>query len=46
MIDTNINTLGTLKAAGYASKSIKTELRDNLIAALRAGKPSFPTMHG
>jgi magnesium chelatase subunit I len=46
MIHTNINTLGALKAAGYASKSIKTELRDNLITALRAGKPSFPTMHG
>ena len=46
MIDTNIQTLGALKAAGYASKSIKTELRDNLIAALKAGKPSFPSMHG
>ena len=46
MIDTNIHTLGALKAAGYTSKSIKTELRDNLIASLRAGKPSFPSMHG
>ena len=46
MIDTNIHTLGALKAAGYASKSIKTELRDNLIAALKAGKPTFPSMHG
>ncbi len=46
MIDTNIHTLGALKAAGYASKSIKTELRDNLIVALKAGRPSFPSMHG
>jgi magnesium chelatase subunit I len=46
MIDTNIHTLGALKAAGYTSKSIKTELRDNLIASLRTGKPSFPSMHG
>lgn len=46
MIDTNIQTLGALKAAGYTSKSIKTELRDNLIVALKAGRPSFPSMHG
>jgi magnesium chelatase subunit I len=46
MIDTNIHTLGALKAAGYTSNSINTELRDNLIASLRAGKPSFPSMHG
>jgi magnesium chelatase subunit I len=41
-----IHTLGALKAAGYTPKSIKNELRDNLIAVLKAGKPSFPTMHG
>ena len=41
-----ILTLGALKAAGYTPKSIKNELRDNLIAVLKAGKPSFPTMHG
>ena len=41
-----IHTLGALKAAGYAPKSIKNELRDNLIAVLKAGKPSFRTMHG
>jgi magnesium chelatase subunit I len=46
MIDTTINTLGALKAAGYTSKSIKTELRDNLIAALKSGKKTFPDMHG
>ncbi len=45
-MNSTINTLGALKAAGYASKSIKTELRDNLIAALKAGETTFPGMHG
>jgi magnesium chelatase subunit I len=45
-MDTTINTLGALKASGYQSKSIKTELRDNLIAALKTGEPTFPGMHG
>ena len=31
-MDTTIKTLGALKASGYTSKSIKTELRDNLIS--------------
>jgi magnesium chelatase subunit I len=39
-------TFGALKASGYQSKSIKTELRDNLIAALQSGKETFPGMHG
>lgn len=41
-----ISTLGQLKAAGYVSKSIKNELRDNLIAKLQSGQDSFPNMHG
>lgn len=41
-----ISTLGQLKAAGYVSKSIKNELRDNLIAKLQSGQASFPNMHG
>ncbi|NBR15564.1 MAG: magnesium chelatase, partial [Crocinitomicaceae bacterium] len=45
-MDTTINTLGALKAAGYISKSIKTELRDNLIAALKTNTTTFPGMHG
>lgn len=45
-MNSTINTLGALKATGYASKSIKTELRDNLIAALKAGETTFPGMHG
>jgi magnesium chelatase subunit I len=45
-MDTTIKTLGALKASGYTSKSIKTELRDNLISALKSGKPTFPQMLG
>ena len=45
-MDTTINTIGALRAAGYTSKSIKTELRDNLIESLKTGKPTFPGMHG
>jgi magnesium chelatase subunit I len=45
-MNTSISTFGAMKAAGYQSKSIKTELRDNLIAALQEGKETFPGMHG
>ena len=45
-MDTTINTFGALKAAGYASKSIKNELRDNFISALKSGETTFPHMHG
>lgn len=43
---TTIHTLGALKASGYCSKNIKNELRDNLIAVLKSGRPSFANMHG
>ena len=33
--DLAIKTLGKLKASGYTSRSVKEELRDNLIAALK-----------
>ena len=46
MTTSSINTLGALRASGYTSKSIKTELRDNLIASLKTGNPTFPGMHG
>ncbi len=38
---TRIRTLGELKRAGYRSRSVKQELRENLIAALREGRPLF-----
>lgn len=42
----HIQTLGQLKAAGYQTKSIKDELRDNLRAKIKAGVPVFEGVHG
>jgi magnesium chelatase subunit I len=41
-----IKTLGELKASGYVPKSVKEELRDNLIARLKAGKSVFDGIYG
>jgi magnesium chelatase subunit I len=42
----NITTLGQLKAAGYISRSIKDELRQNLIQKLKSKSPAFPGILG
>jgi len=39
-------TLGALRASGYHSKSVKDELRDNLIVKLRKGEPVFTGILG
>ncbi|WBU88719.1 magnesium chelatase [Cellulophaga omnivescoria] len=44
-IDT-IKTLGDLKKAGYQSKSIKDELRDNLIDKIKNKETTFTGIHG
>ena len=41
-----INTIAQLKASGYQPKSIKQELRDNLIDKLKAGEEVFPGIWG
>ena len=41
-----IKTLGELKQAGYQSKSIKDELRDNLIENIKNKKTTFEGIHG
>ena len=41
-----IKNLGELKASGYQSKSIKDELRDNLIKHMEAGTTVFEGVHG
>jgi magnesium chelatase subunit I len=41
-----IKTLGELKAAGYTPRSIKQELRDNLIERLTKGKEVFEGIYG
>ena len=38
----NIHTLGELKAAGYQTKSVKDELRDNLVEKIKKGEDAFP----
>lgn len=42
----NINTLGALKNNGFAYKSIKTELRQNLIQLKKDKKDTFTGVHG
>lgn len=42
----NIITLGELKKSGYTPKSIKEEIRQNLIARLEKGQESFPGILG
>ena len=39
-------TVGELKASGYADRSVKEELRDNLLSRLQSGRPLFPSIVG
>ncbi len=41
-----IKTIGDLKATGYKSRSIKDELRDNLVEHIRMGTEPFEGIHG
>ncbi|WP_405414910.1 magnesium chelatase [Maribacter sp. Asnod1-A12] len=41
-----IHTLGDLKAAGYKTKSVKDELRDNLVEKIKKGEDAFPGVWG
>lgn len=43
---TNIRTLGELKQTSYKPKSIKEELRDNLIRDMKKGTETFKGIHG
>ena len=43
---TSIKTFGELKKSGYQTKSIKNELRDNLIRALKAEENIFEGIQG
>jgi magnesium chelatase subunit I len=42
----DIKTLGELKASGYQPRSIKEELRSNLINHLKKGTTVFSGIHG
>jgi len=39
-------TLGELRAAGHAYRTVKAELRANLLAQMRSGQPRFPGIVG
>jgi magnesium chelatase subunit I len=41
-----IATLGELRASGHVHRSVKTEIRQNLIARLRVGEPTMPGIVG
>ena len=44
--DARPTTVGGLRATGHQHRSVKAELRDNLLARLRAGDDAFPGMVG
>ena len=41
-----IGTLGELRASGYRPRTVKEEMRANLVARLRAGEPLLPGILG
>src|SRR5512140_658425 len=41
-----IETLGELRQSGYRSRSVKQEIRDNLVRKLQAGETLFPGIIG
>ncbi|MDQ3282252.1 MAG: AAA family ATPase, partial [Acidobacteriota bacterium] len=43
---TSIHTLGELRASGYRVRSVKDEMRSNLLAAIAKGETTFPGIHG
>jgi magnesium chelatase subunit I len=42
----SISTLGQLRASGYRTRSVKEEMRANLVPRLRAGEPLLPGILG
>ena len=41
-----ISTVGELRASGHVQKPLRVEIRENLLAALRAGDDPWPGLHG
>ena len=46
MNDPRPTTLGALRASGYTSRSVKDEMRDNLVRKLKEGAELFPGVQG
>src|SRR5947209_6665982 len=42
----NIHTLGELRASGYKVRSVKDEMRGNLLAGIARSESTFPGIHG
>ena len=43
---TSIHTLGELRASGYNVRSVKDEMRGNLLSRIARGETTFPGIHG
>ncbi|MCW2796419.1 MAG: putative magnesium chelatase subunit ChlI, partial [Nocardioides sp.] len=41
-----LTTVGELRASGHQHKPLRTEIRDNLLAALKEGRDPWPGLHG
>jgi magnesium chelatase subunit I len=41
-----LSTVGELRASGHVHKPLRTEIRDNLLAALADGRDPWPGLHG
>ncbi|MCD4536393.1 magnesium chelatase [Nocardioides sp. cx-169] len=41
-----ISTVGELRASGHVAKTLRAEIRDNLLAALAEGRDPWPGLHG
>jgi magnesium chelatase subunit I len=41
-----IASVGELRASGHVQKTLRVEIRDNLLSALREGRDPWPGMHG
>src|SRR5213083_2503179 len=42
----NLHTLGELRAAGYTLRSVKDEMRENLLHKIARREPTFSGIHG
>ena len=42
----NVHTLGELRSSGYDVRSVKDEMRENLLAKIARGENTFPGIHG
>lgn len=45
-MNSNISTLGELKKSGWQSRTVKEEMRQNILNAMQEGKPLFPGILG